>query len=89
MYQVAVSETFQKQYNSIDKKLQKRIKEKLQNLKEDPFSARSGADILPVKGTNPQKYRLRVGDYRIIYCVEKDIVKVIEMFPRGKGYSQQ
>ena len=89
MYHVTVSETFQKQYSNVDKKLQKRIKEKLQNLKSDPFSSRSGADILPVKGTNPQKYRVRVGDYRIIYCVEKDTIKVIEMFPRGKGYTEQ
>jgi len=89
MYQVKVSETFQKQYNNENKKLQKRIKDKLEYLKADPFTPRSGADILPVKGTKPQKYRLRVGDYRIIYSVREDIVEVIEMFPRGKGYSEQ
>lgn len=86
MRKVFGSETFQKQLKSVDKKLKKRIMDGLRNLGSDPYTPRTGADIIPVKGTDPQKYRLRVGDYRIVYVVEKDTVKVIEMFPRGRGY---
>ena len=86
MYKARVSETFQKQYNQLNKKFQKRILEALRRLESDPYTPRSGADIIPVKDTKPQKYRLRVGDYRIIFRVEGDIIKVIEIFPRGRGY---
>jgi addiction module RelE/StbE family toxin len=86
MYRILVSETFQRQLKKIDKKLKAKILDGLHELESDPFSPRPKADILPVKGTNPQKYRLRVGSYRIIYCVEEDIVSVIEVFSRGRGY---
>ena len=86
MYQILASETFQRQFKKIDKKLKGKILDGVHNLSEDPFTPRTGADILPVKGTKPQKYRLRVGDYRIIYCVEEDIVKIIEVFTRGRDY---
>ncbi|MHA1280830.1 MAG: type II toxin-antitoxin system RelE family toxin [Candidatus Helarchaeota archaeon] len=66
--------------------MQERIREGLQVLKKDPFKARPSADIKPLKDTNPRKYRLRVGNYRIIYCVESDAVKVIELFKRERGY---
>jgi addiction module RelE/StbE family toxin len=86
MYKILASETFQRQFKKIEKKFKYNILEGLNNLSEDPFTPRTGADILPVKGTKSQKYRLRVGDYRIIYCVEEDIVKVIEVFTRGRDY---
>jgi addiction module RelE/StbE family toxin len=86
MYKILASETFQKQFKKIEKKLKSKILDGIHNLASDPFTPRTGADILPVKGTKPQKYRLRVGDYRIIYCVEEDIVKVIEIFTRGRDY---
>jgi len=86
MYNILASVTFQKQFKKIEKIFKDNILNGLHNLSEDPFTPRTGADILPVKGTKPQKYRLRVGDYRIIYCVEEDIVKVIEIFTRGRDY---
>ena len=86
MYQIIASVTFQRQFKKIEKKFKDNILEGLNNLSEDPFTPRTGADILPIKGTKPQKHRLRVGDYRIIYCVEEDIVKIIEVFTRGREY---
>ncbi len=41
---------------------------------------------MPIKGTEPVKYRLRVGDYRVVYIVVRSEVKVIEIFVRGRGY---
>ena len=86
MYRVLVSRTFQKQYSNLSKSEQKRIKSALNYLIENPFDPRPGADIKPLAGTDPQKYRLRVGDYRIIYCIDIKLVKVIEVFKRGRGY---
>jgi len=86
MYKILISRTFQKQYHSLEKKAQKRIRKALSELEKNPFEARSGADIKMLKDTKPRKHRIRVGDFRIIYLVEKKIVKVIEVFRRGRGY---
>jgi len=85
-FRVFISRTFQRQFYSLPEEMQERIREGLQVLKKDPFKARPSADIKPLKDTNPRKYRLRVGNYRIIYCVESDAVKVIELFKRERGY---
>jgi mRNA-degrading endonuclease RelE of RelBE toxin-antitoxin system len=66
--------------------MKKRVKKGLSELGEDPLTPRSKADIKILEGTDPVKRRLRVGDYRIIYLVDKRSVKVIEIFPRGRGY---
>jgi mRNA-degrading endonuclease RelE of RelBE toxin-antitoxin system len=41
-----------------------------------------------LKKTQPQKHRIRVGEYRIIYLIEDNTVHVIEVFRRGRGYSE-
>ncbi len=87
-YQILVSTTFKKELESLENEVQERIKSSLENLESDPYRPRSGADIKKLSGTTPTKYRLRVGDYRVIYTVEKQdkTVKVIEVFTRGRGY---
>jgi mRNA interferase RelE/StbE len=86
MYYVIVSRTFQKQFHSLQKQLQKRIRNALKELEINPNQPRSGADIKPLTSTKPQKHRLKVGDYRIIYMIEGNTVYVIEVFKRSKGY---
>ena len=86
MYKVLVSRTFQRQFRNLPEKIQSRIRNGLKELESDPFRPRPNADIKALKDTNPQKYRLRIGNYRIIYTVEDDTVKVIEVFIRGRGY---
>ena len=88
MYQVFLSRTFQKQYKKLSKDMQKRIKKSLKELEKDPISPRSGADIKPLEDTDPQKHRIRVGDYRLIYRIEGTEVKVIEIFIRSRGYRE-
>ena len=86
MYEILVSNTFQKQYNDVSKEIQKRIKKGLKELEKDPLNPRSGAYIKLIKDTNPQKHRLRIGDYRLIYRIEGNKVKMVELFLRGRGY---
>lgn len=56
---------------NLDKKLGKRILHKISSLKEDPY------------GQNSQKlgggkgYRIRMGDYRVIYIINKENQKII------------
>jgi mRNA-degrading endonuclease RelE of RelBE toxin-antitoxin system len=86
MHQVLVSRDFQKQFHELSANLQKRARRALKCLEEDPFQPRSGADIKSLEGTNPQKYRIRIGDYRLVYVVDGPTVKVLEIFIRGRDY---
>jgi mRNA-degrading endonuclease RelE of RelBE toxin-antitoxin system len=86
MHSVLLAGAFVKEFRKLQKDLQDRIREALKKLEENPFDSRPGADIKLLVNTDPKKHRLRVGDYRIIYYVEGDIVRVIDVFHRGKGY---
>ena len=86
MYSVIVSRTFQKQFQKLSSSMKKRVRKGLSELGEDPFTPRAKMDVKVLEGTDPLKRRLRIGDYRIIYHVEERVVKVIEIFPRGRGY---
>lgn len=86
MYTVLVSRTFQKQFQKLSNAVKKHARKCLSELEKDPLTPRAKADIRVLEGTDPKKRRLRIGDYRIIYLVEKRMVKVIEIFPRGRGY---
>ena len=88
VYTVLVSRTFQKSFYELPKNAQDRIRKHLQELKEDPVTPRPHCDIKVLHDTDPRKYRLRVGDYRIIYLIEKQKVNVIELIKREVGYNR-
>ena len=87
MFEIMVSKTFQKQFHSLSQDDQKRIRQGLPVLAEDPFTPRSGADIKSLQQTVPKKYRLRIGELRIIYSIRDEKILIIEVFRRGQGYS--
>jgi mRNA-degrading endonuclease RelE of RelBE toxin-antitoxin system len=44
-------------------------------------------DIRKMKGRKIQNiYRLRVGSYRVIFLIEEEVIKVLEIAPRGEVY---
>lgn len=55
---------------------------------DDPLKPRSGADIKPLKATDPPKHRIRVGQHRIIYAIVGKEVRVLEVFARERGYRE-
>jgi mRNA interferase RelE/StbE len=72
----------------LNSETKERLKSGIKNLETDPFKSRSHADIKKLKGTKKREdlYRLRVGDYGVIYTVESNAVFVLEIIPREKGY---
>ena len=86
-FKILIHREAAKALKGLDDRTKKRIKENLNVLEEDPYHKRSGADIRKLVSTNPVLYRLRVGNYRVIYAVEGDIVWITEVFYRSKGYS--
>ena len=86
-YNLLISKTALKQLESLNKDMQDRIRASLKEVKDNPFESRPKADIKKLrKLTKHQLYRLRVGNYRIVYAVEGDDIKVAKIFPRGEGY---
>lgn len=88
MHDVLVSATFVKQFRSLPKAAQRRVRAALDALALDPVTPRAGADIKLLRATDPPKHRIRVGEYRIVYRVEGRRALVLEVFARERGYSE-
>lgn len=86
MYSILVSATFRREFLAIDPESQRRIRQALVLLGEDPFTSRPRVDIRPLQDTDPKKYRLRIEKFRIVYTVTEREVWVIEIFSRNRGY---
>jgi len=85
-FRVTLSETAARQLHKLPQDARNRIARGLRVLKQDPLRPRPKADIRIIEGTEPKKYRLRIGDYRAIYAVVGREVKIVEVFIRERGY---
>ncbi|MEA5477594.1 type II toxin-antitoxin system RelE/ParE family toxin [Pseudanabaena galeata UHCC 0370] len=85
MYEILLHPDAQKVYAKADKALAKKIAKCLQQLEQDP---RSHPNIKALKGEYSNLYRYRIGDCRIIYSVEDEIVQVfvVAIAHRSKAY---
>ncbi len=61
-----------REFKALEHAVQRRIASHVDELAENPFPASSRK----LKG-EPDHYRLRVGDYRIIYRIEKSRVRIV------------
>ncbi len=79
---VLLHEQAKKFLNSLDKKIQSSIKKHLKALSKEPYSKK--LDTKKLKGLNrkPDLFRLRVGEYRVVYFIREgeilvtDIIKI-------------
>lgn len=55
---------------------------KIKQYAADPQSLKS--NVLPLKGRN--EYRLRVGDYRVLFTIEGDVMTVTNVRKRDEAY---
>ena len=70
----------------LDSQTEERIRNKLLKLQEDPFPP----EVERVEGYKGEKvFRVRVGDYRILYIVryEASLILVSKVDKRGRVYS--
>lgn len=75
-YKVDITNSARKEIKNLDSQVIKRIVEQLKSLEENPFP--SGYKKLIAK----DGYRIRVGDYRIIYDV-LEAEKIIRVYKAG------
>jgi mRNA interferase RelE/StbE len=66
------------------RKTAKLIREKLENIAADPYADHPNAKKLQGR----EGYRLRVGDWRVIYKIENEqlVIIVLKVAPRGEAY---
>ena len=86
LHKVRWKRSARKELKKLDKQVVLRILQAVKKLSEDPLKSGSkklvGSDSI---------YRLRVGDYRIIYNIESSVltIEIIKVGHRGQVYRQK
>ena len=80
IYEIEWKENAIKDLKKLEISISNRIYKKVNELIENLYSK----DIKKIKGMNA--FRLRVGDYRIIFEIEKDIICVLKVGHRKNIY---
>ena len=85
MYEVLLHPDAQNVYANADKALAKKIARCLQQLEQNP---RTHSNIKALKGDFAGLYRYRMGDYRVIYSIEDEVVRVfvVAIAHRSEAY---
>ena len=81
-YTLRHSKRFTKAFKAISAQDRKRIARDIEKLAEDPFP--EGKSVKRLRGLKDEFYRLRVGDYRILYDVSGENLDVLDLVPRGE-----
>lgn len=71
MYRLVFARKAKIQLDALPRPVSKRIVEKLETLSEDPFAL----DVKRLTGI--PLYRLRVGDYRVIFDIQHDVLAIL------------
>ena len=84
MFEVRLSRRARRYYERAATDTARRLDRAFNLLEVNPFGP---GDIKPLQGM-PRTYRLRVGDLRIIYEVDRQarVVNVLSVLPRGDAY---
>jgi len=86
-WKIEIKPTAEKSYLKLDKKTRTRIKKSLLDLEksENPLMH---PNVRPLIGKLRGDYRLRVGDWRVLFTPQRDqkIIYVYAILPRGEAY---
>ena len=82
MFKIIWDEKAYEKLNKLEPITSKRIIKKVKELSQDPYSK----DIKRLK--RETAFRLRVGDYRVIFEIYKDIIKVLKVGHRKNIYKK-
>ena len=74
-YKIVFKKSAEKEFKKLPSEVKTSILEIINFLGINPYS--SHLNIKKLRGVAADLYRVRSGDYRIIYSVEKDILKII------------
>ncbi len=77
MQNIIYTKKARKNIKDLDIRVKDRVKEGIEKI---PFG-----DIKKLQGYS-NLYRLRIGDYRVIYQIENDTIIIDAVLPRGEAY---
>jgi mRNA interferase RelE/StbE len=86
-WKIEIKPIAEKYYSKLNKPTKKRVKEALQQLGESK-NPLFNQNVKPLTGQLKGDYRLRVGDWRILFTPDKEqkIIYVYAIFPRGETH---
>lgn len=84
MYQIEYTRDAVKALKAMPRNVSLQIRSKIELLAADPFAANNNVKKL----VDREAYRLRVGDWRVIYEIEggRLVIHVLTVAPRGGAY---
>jgi mRNA interferase RelE/StbE len=85
MYKIEMTKLARKSYYELPEKVRQSIRVKLERLSESPFA--SNNNVKRLQGMD-HCYRLRIGDFRVLYGVYDDIlvIEIIKIAHRKEVY---
>jgi mRNA interferase RelE/StbE len=69
-----------KEAERLDPALRERIADAVERLSEDK------ASVQRLQGYKPPLFRIRVGDWRILFTIDADVATIERVLPRDKAY---
>ena len=83
-YQVIFTKQAVKILQKMPRDITRSIRQKLDQIAADPFATHPGVTKLQ----NREGYRLRIGDWRVIYDIQKEkvVILVVKIASRGEVY---
>lgn len=84
MYSIDYSKASRKAMKSMPRNTARLVMEKIESLAVDPYAPNNNVRKL----TNHPGYRLRVGDWRVVYLIHEQelVIVVVRIAPRGEVY---
>ncbi len=84
MYKIIIKKEAAKSLNKPPRNAAKTIREKFEAIAANPYAEHPNAKKLQGR----EGYRLRVGDWRVIYEIQNDqlVILVLKVAPRGEVY---
>ena len=84
MFAVEFSNQARRFLKKVDKQLSKRLVDEIEKLAIDPFPR----DVKRIVNVKEKVFRVRVGDYRIQYCVlfERNLLFITDIDKRERAY---
>ncbi len=82
--EVLATKKAEKQIKSLPPHIKKKIDELIDHLKDDPLPAKR-YDLKKIRGKK-DVYRIRIGNYRVLYKIQDNVIIILLMIQRKQAY---
>lgn len=88
VYKVSIDRRVERDLEGVPNHIVEKFIQSLDEFERDPLRRRPKFDVKHLKGFPRNLYRLRIGDYRVLYSVDKEEkeVKITMIVHRSKAY---